>query len=264
MVVACGLSGHQRAYVVDGLRRYADCQFIDSFDDLDRMLSTLTRCDALVLAPQDQRGRDALGTVERVARDWPGTAVVIFCPARTDPAPSIRQLILAGAHEIVFEGVHPTAAKLAQAVENARRECAAETVFLRLQPLIPAQLHSMVHAVVARPDILTSVAELGAALGVHRKTLVNRCTRSDFLQPAELIMWCRLAMVGHMLERTGSTVESIALTLGFASHTALRNLVKRYTGRRATDIRREGGLALVLFALGRRIEARRGRELPIP
>jgi len=264
VVVACGLARHQRSYVIDGLRLYADCRFIDSFDDLDRALPALTRCDALILAPQDQRGRDARGTVERVTRDWPGTAVVIFCPATMGSAPSLRALILAGAHQIVFEGVHPTAVHLAQAVEDARRECAAETVFVRMQPLVPPGLHSMVNAVLGRPNTLTSVADVAAAMGVHRKTLVNRCARSGFLQPAELITWCRLAMVGHMLERTGSTVESIGLTLGFPSHTALRNLIKRYTGRRATDIRREGGLALVLSALSRRVEALGSRELPIP
>src|SRR5439155_24237331 len=126
------------------------------------------RCDALILAPQDVRGRDAVSVVERVARDWPGTAIVIFCPPRTETAPSIKALLLSGAHEIVFEGVHDTAAALAQSVENARRECGAQAVFVRLQPLVPATLHPMVQAVVARADVLTSVDAVAAALGVHR------------------------------------------------------------------------------------------------
>jgi methylphosphotriester-DNA--protein-cysteine methyltransferase len=78
-----------------------------------------------------------------------------------------------------------------------------------------------------------------------------------------VILWCRLAIVGHMLERTGSTVESIGLALGFPSHTALRNQVKRYTGRTATAIRQEGGLAAVLAAWRRKL-ASRGVRLPIP
>src|SRR2546423_12220591 len=109
VVVACGVTRHQRAYVVDGLRRIADCRFVDTFDDLERDLASLTRCDALILAPEDQRGRTATATVERVAREWPGTAIVIFCPARAESSPSIRSIFLAGAHKIVFEGVTDTA-----------------------------------------------------------------------------------------------------------------------------------------------------------
>jgi len=259
--VACGLARHQRAYLLDGLRHSAECQFIDTFDELDRLLPTLTRCDALVLAPQDHRGRDALDTVERVARDWPAAGVVMLFPPRAEAASSIRSLVLAGAHALVFDGVHDTATSLAQAVENARREVAAQVVFRRLQPLIPSALHSMAHAVVSRPEALTSVALVAVALGVHRKTLVNRCARCRSLQPAAFILWCRLAMVGYLLERTGCTVESIAMTLGFPSHTALRNMIKRYTGRIATDIRREGGLGAVLTAFGARMSAKYGGEL---
>jgi transcriptional regulator GlxA family with amidase domain len=122
--------------------------------------------------------------------------------------------------------------------------------------------------VLARPDSLTSVESVAAALGVHRKTLVNRCAQSRCLQPAELIMWCRLALVGHFLERTGSTIEAIGLMLGFPSHTALRNVMKRYTDMRATEVRERGGLDTVVSALERRIsewraDAAAEAELPI-
>ena len=262
VVVACGLSRQQRAYVADGMRRRADCRFIDSFDDLDGVLQTLTRCDAVVLSPRDVRGRDALTTVELLARRWPATAIVIFCP----PQPtgfSPRALLLAGAHDVVFEGVHDTAASVAQKIEDARRERAAEAVFARLEPLVPAALHTMAHIILARADLMTSVGVVADALGVHRKTLVNRCAKAAFLDPGEVVVWCRLAMVGHLLERTGSTVERIGINLGFPSHTALRNLIKRHVGLRALEIRRQGGLEAVIQAFSRRISTRSAAKLPI-
>lgn len=252
VVFACGLAGHQRAYVADGLRRRADVRFVESFEALDRLLPTASRCDALVVAPADQRRRSAVATVERVAREWPETAIVVFCPHDREQPPSLRALLLAGAHEFVFEGMHDTASKLALAVENGRRECAAEGVFREIHDIIPPELQTSAQTVLARPD-LTSVEQLASAMGVHRKTLVNRCARSGFLQPAELIVWCRLASVGHMLEHSGATIESIALTLGYPSHTSLRNMIKRHTGRTATEIRHEGGLAAVLKALRKRL-----------
>ena len=252
-VVACGLTRHQRAYLLDGLRRRASCQFIESYDDLDAALPSLARCDALVLALEDAAGRDARAVVERVTRDWPATAIVVYCPPRTERPLSIKALALAGAHQFVFEGVNDTAATLAQAVENARRECIADSVQSALLRLLPPALHSIADTVLSRPDNATSVERVASAMGVHRKTLVNRCGRSSFLKPAEVILWCRLAMVGRMLEHTGATVESIALTLGFPSHTSLRNFMKKYTGATATELRKSGGLAAVLAALERRI-----------
>ena len=115
----------------------------------------------------------------------------------------------------------------------------------------------MVHAVLSRPHEVTTVTRLAAALAVHRKTLVNHCARAGFLPPAALIGWCRLAVVGYLLERTGATVESIALSLEYPSHTALRNLVKRYTRLRATDIRQHGGLSIVVEAFARRVASHR-------
>lgn len=114
----------------------------------------------------------------------------------------------------------------------------------------------MLEATLARPDAIKTVPELGAALGVHRKTLFNHCRRASFLAPAELIAWGRLAMVAYMLETTACTIERIAIELGYASDTALRNTFKRYTGRRAGEIRSAGGVDAVVSALQSRL--RRG------
>src|SRR5687767_4452934 len=182
IVLACGLSRAQRVHVADGLRR-ADCTYVETFDELERVLPTMTTCDALVLAPRDHRQRDAVDVVQRVAGQWPGTAIVIFCPPRSEDAVSFRALALAGAHQFVFEGVHNTAAALAAAVDHACHASSADIVVQKLEPLVPLELHSIVHVVLSRPDSLTTVDHVAAALGVHRKTLVNRCAKAGFIRP---------------------------------------------------------------------------------
>lgn len=259
-VLACALPRHQQAFLLDGLKRQGHCRFVDTFHELEQAMSDTELWDAVVVAPQDARGQVATGIIERLAREWRGTGVVVFFPARGDMGGSPREFALAGAHQLVFEGVDNTAATLAQAVANARRECTADVVFAALQSHVPPALHALVHAIVSRPQEVTTVTRLASALAVHRKTLVNRCARAGFLSPAALIGWCRLAVVGYLLERTGATVESIALNLEYPSHTALRNLVKRYTRLRATEIRRRGGLPVVVEAFARRLESRRARE----
>ena len=257
-VIGCALNHHQRAHVIDGLRRTA-LRFVDTFGELERILTAPVNCDALILVPEDRTGRTALPTVERVAREWPGIALVMLCSSRAATGTSLRHLVIAGAHQLVFEGMHDTAAIIAAAVEHARAEGAADLVFRDMALLVPPALHSIVMAVLGRPDVLTTVQELSIFLGVHRRTLLNRCTKERFLQPAELITWCRLAVVSHFLERTGATVESLALKFGFPSHTALRNLIKRYTGMRATEIRSHGGLALTLAAMRARVGPHAGQ-----
>jgi AraC-like DNA-binding protein len=253
VVMVCGLTRHQRSYAEDGLRRRAELSFVDTFEQLEAHLASSSRWSALVLTPSDGSGRTALPIVQHLTQLWPETAIVIFFPAGQADGPSPRALVAAGAHGLVFEGVHPTATKLALSVELALRELAAESVLERLAPIVPASLHTMVQQVLFRGDAVASVESLAAALGVHRKTLFNRCERAGFLQPAELIMWCRLAMVARRLERTGATVELIAYELGFPSHTTLRNRLKSYTGKTATEIRQAGGLGVVLDALQRKV-----------
>ena len=258
-VVACALPRHQQAYVADGLRHRGTFRFLATGDDLLRELER-DACDVVIVGPRDAGGDSTALLVERIARDWPDVAVVMFFPPRSVPDFSPRSFLLAGAHQLVYEGVNDTALTIAQAVENARRECSAEVVFTAIQPLIPPPLQPGAHAVVSSPHRLTSVTTLAAEQGVHRKTLVNRCARVGFLSPAELISWCRLCVVGHLLERTGATVETIALNLEYPSHTALRNRMKRYTGMRATEVRQAGGLAAVVEAFARRLEAHRRRD----
>jgi AraC-like DNA-binding protein len=262
LIVACALNRQQQAFVRDGLRRSA-CRFVDTFGELERLLAESLQCDTLILAPEDREGRSATASIRRAIRQWPETAIVALCPSRSEQTPSLQQLVVAGVHKLVFSGMHDTAAELAVAVDMARRECAAERVYREITPLVPSTLHGLVELVLGRPDSVASVAEVSNLLGIHRKTLFNWCTKAGFLQPGELIVWCRLAMVAHFLERSGATIESIALNLGFASHTALRNLIKRYAKRTASEVREQGGLTVLLDAMRERLARHPTKALPL-
>jgi transcriptional regulator GlxA family with amidase domain len=183
-------------------------------------------------------------------------AIVAVCQAGSQYSTDIRALAAAGVHQFVFAGIDDTGVALRAVLDAARQQCAGEWVMRHLEPLVPAELHPLMGAALARPNVVTTVTALADALGVHRKTLFNRCERANFLPPAELLTWVRLALVAHLLETTGCTVEAMAIELSFPSDTALRNALKRYTGNRASHIRAHGGLACVIRAMNRRIGAR--------
>jgi transcriptional regulator GlxA family with amidase domain len=113
----------------------------------------------------------------------------------------------------------------------------------------------------AYPERATSVQAVAHVLGVHRKTLVNYCAQASLPPPGAVIAWCRLLLVGHFLETPGRTVEGIALRVEFASATALRNMLRRYTGLRPQQVRERGGLRCIVDAFRRSLAERRTEGL---
>lgn len=259
IVVAAGLDARRAARVIDALRDRAVLWIVSSLAALQTFLRGSTEpVDVVVIPARDDSGRDVADFVRELATAWPRMAIVVYCEIVSVEAPDIRSLAVAGAHQFVFAGVDDSALTLRGILDSARREVASEFLMLQLATVLPSELHPLAERVLARPDVVTTVPALAAALGVHRKTVFNRCARAGSLTPSELVTWIRLVMVAYLLETTGRTVERIAVDLGFASDTSLRNLLKRYSGHRAGDIRESGGARLVMDALAARTRAQSG------
>lgn len=253
-VVACAVTPTQRGRLIDALRGRVTLRFVATFAELSETLKQSTDpVDAVVLPARDADGQDASRIVREVAVGRPRTAIVVWCDARSEHSLEIRALAVAGAHQFLFLGMEDYGVSLRAVLDVAKRQCGAEWVMERLSRIVPSLLHPMLEATLARPDAIRSLPDLASAIGVHRKTLFNHCRRVGFLAPAELIAWGRLAMVAYLLETTSCTVERIAIELGYASDTSLRNTMKRYTGQRAGEIRAAGGVERVIQALEERV-----------
>jgi len=223
---------------------------VDKFDAVASFISQSADSVAIVLLPvRDGSGMEATALTRRIAAASPRTAIIVHCRAGGEHTSEIRSLAAAGVHQFLFRGIDDYGIALKAVLQAARRQCASECVYRALAPLVPPTLHSMVEAALNAPDAITNVDSLSAALGIHRKTLFNRCERAAFLGPSELLRWVRLALVAYLLETTGCTLERLAIDLAFPSDVSLRNMLKRYTGLRSIDIRRGGGCAVVLDAL---------------
>lgn len=253
-VMVCGVTPVQRARLADALRGRAVLREADRFLHLTHALrSTIEHVDAIVLGTRDATGADAAATVRVIAADRPRTAIIAYCQAGVQHSTDIRALATAGVHQFVFAGIDDNGVAFRAVLDAARRQCAAEFIMQRIARLLPPSVQPMAEAVLARPDVITSVSALANAMSVHRKTLFNRCHQASFLPPAELMTWARLALVGFYLDNTGCTIETIAAELSFASDTALRNTIKRYVGRRATEIRQTGAFQAVVASFAERI-----------
>lgn len=251
---ACGCDATRMARIADATRRELAVRAIGDARELIALLHSAAEApEVIVLAVSTHAARDAAALVRQVRVGRPRAAVVAYCDdVRDEPAP-VGALAAAGVHQFLFLGVNDRGVVLRATLDGARQQCAAEVVMAALRPHLAAELHPMVETALARPAVVNDVASLARALGVHRKTLFNRCVRAGVRSPAALLTWTRIALAGYLLESTGCTVESLSIELGFPSATALRNAIKRYTGRRPTAVRDGGGLALVVECMRARV-----------
>lgn len=254
LVAVCGLGSRVEARIADGLRGAGRLVRLTGAAELDDYLSASPAdLDVLIVPAPDLGEWDSLCVIRRVVRERPRTAVLVWCRYGAEFSSDLRALAAAGVHQFVFDGRSDSGVALRAAVSSARAQCAADWLLDQMQPLFPPRVHPVIEAALSHPDRITSVPELAAALGVHRKTLFNWCRATGLSGPAELLAWCRLCLVAYHLEFTGCTVEAIALGLSYPSDTALRNSLRRYTGQRATEIRAGSGVHGVVRQLAERL-----------
>jgi AraC-like DNA-binding protein len=258
------LDRRARARIAHAVQRMARCVYCERVGDVRRALESAVarraRISAVILEPRDA---DRLPTSPLVAqlRDLaPAVPVLALCPASADASPDILAAARAGVSGILLQGHDDVGAALRSAIESAGDDCAARLVVRELRDLLRGTSRGLVEYCMQHSRSALSVAGVAQALGVHRKTLVNRVAAAGLPEPRLLITWCRLCLVAHALEDPMRSVEQIAAELDFPSATALRNLCKRHTGLRATEIRERGGLAYVLPLFRRRLLAAQGND----
>lgn len=256
-VLSCALDLRQRARLCEAVRQRAAVRDVDSFQELSVALRSVPEhVDCIVLGARDRTGAEATAAIREITTLRPRTAVIAYCRAGIHHSSDLRALAIAGVHQFVFDGIDDTGVAFRTVIEAGRQTCAAEWLMRQLTPLVPPALHPMLEAALAKANEITTVSELAAKLGVTRTTLFNRCVRAGSLMPEELLTWARLSVVAFFLETTGSTIEAIAYQVGFASDTALRNTMKRYTSLTASQVRASGGVTRVVAALRSRLGRR--------
>ncbi len=246
----------ERARITGALRGWALVLWAGSLGDVPGLVRDADVAPAAaIVAARDAGGARGPTVVRELAALVPHLPVIAHCRTGVDHAADVRAMAEAGVHEFLFVGVDDNGAGLRSVLASAQRACAAERVAEMVRPLLPDRLRSIATACLTHPVQGRTVAGLAKLLGVHRKTLLNHCARDGGPSPAALIAWCRLMLAAHLLATTGQTVEWVALELEYPSATALRNAMKRYTGLRASEVTRDGGLARVVRAFKRQTKS---------
>jgi AraC-like DNA-binding protein len=248
----------ERLRIDTAVRAHATVRFVGTAGELiAQLVQARSLPIALIVEPRDCDGRSTAPIVRQLVDAHPALPIIGYCHAGYEHSRDILELGLAGAHELLFHGIDDSGVALRGVVTSAGHACAAAQVLSAIKRDIPETLLPMFEFCLSYPERATSVQAVAQVLGVHRKTLVNYCAQASLPPPGAVLAWCRLLLVGHFLQTPGRTVEEIALRVEFASATALRNMLRRYTGLRPQQVRERGGLRCVVDAFRQSLAERR-------
>jgi AraC-like DNA-binding protein len=246
----------ERARIASTLRgRSMEVVFVDRIGQLsDAVTHAREPIAAIIVEVRDAEGLPVHEIVGDLHAGGTGTPLVAYCRPGAEHSTDIRALVLAGAHQLLFHGIDDAGIALRHILDAAQRAAVGERAREELMRVVPPKLSAFVSHVTRYPET-EKVTEVADALGYNRKTLVNHCAQAAFLPPHELLGWCRLAVAGELIASSCRTIETIANQLGFASDTSLRNMMKRYTGLKALEVRERGGARCVVAVMRQRVPA---------
>ena len=78
---------------------------------------------------------------------------------------------------------------------------------MKFEPLVPATIVPFLRYCLEHARRNITVEEVAAAMGVHRKTLVDRLKAAHLPSPRAMIGWCRLLMAARLLDDPGRTID---------------------------------------------------------
>jgi AraC-like DNA-binding protein len=251
-----------RARLSDALKNEASVRYCARLSEVETMVEAgLT--NLIVVDHRDHDGSPTLPSVRKLRYEYPSVPIVMYLPMSAVVSGAVMEYAKAGVSQLVFQGVDDLKASLRLAINVALDQMSALTLIAEFEPHVPASVVPFLRYCLehARRDI--TVEDVADAMGVHRKTLVDRLKAAHLPSPRAMIGWCRLLMAARVLDDPGRTVEQAALKLDFPSGAALRNMFKRYTGLRTAEVRQNGGVRCLVHALKRELAAVSAGKPPV-
>jgi len=213
------------------------------------------RVDAVLVEPWDECGTPATDAVRVLRGEFRWLPIAIYCRLEPLEAREIIALGKAGADLVVLRGYDVLHRTLRELLARTRARRIAHAVLPAVEDTLPRSVVPVLAYCLDHADAALTVVTVARALSLSRKTLANRLAAAGLPAPSAIISWCRVLLAARLLEDRARSVEGIALALHFGSSAALRNMLRRYTGLRTSQIR-AGGLDCVLTMFRNRLVRR--------
>ncbi|GAC1479731.1 MAG: hypothetical protein NVS1B4_24490 [Gemmatimonadaceae bacterium] len=233
-----------RIRIADALRSRGVPQFCSSGREVAALVRALSPA-AVVVELRDAAGFSTAPVISMLRREFPSIPVLAYCGLTQAEARDMFLAARAGASSVILRGVDDERTMLDRCLARAADDSVRDR-FVRALPGLPVSIAPFVDFCFTNGRRAFAITEAADALGVHRKTLVNRLSVAGWPTPTAVAGWVRIFVAASLMEDPGRTVERVALDVGLPSAAALRNMLRRRTGLRPAEVRAAGGLAAVL------------------
>lgn len=203
-------------------------------------------------------GASAATEIRRLRERSPALEVVALADFTRRPAADAFTLATLGVREIVCTREPDAVAHVSAALGAHLNRGALEETVEALGATVPAAVHRWLAPVLLSARGAGSVAELARAVRCSPRTLRRTVRGAGLPSPEELLAWRRLLHAGRLLD-DGRSADSVARALDWSSGSALRKCLKRLTGLRPGELRRQGGFGALAALFLRRC---RGEAAP--
>lgn len=253
IVAALVLNAGHRLALRRGLRGVAEVRFCARIEGL-RALVRGSCVQLVITEPTDSEGRSTVATLAEIRQGFPSLPIMAYCGLTASDAHSLIAMVRAGADDVIVHDFDDVGTAARQVIARAAANRVGGQAFAELSPFVPATVRPILAYCLESPIVAMSVDDVAHALGIARRTLVNRLAAAGMPGPAALLTWSRLLVAAHLLEDPARSVDQVAEAVRFRSATALRVTCKRYTGLRPLDLRTRGGhrhlVDLIRIAIG--------------
>jgi AraC-like DNA-binding protein len=200
----------------------------------------------LVIAePRDPTNAETAPVIRAIRAAHPSIPIVVLCDLTADDIHLLVDLIRAGADDAIVRSVERVSAIAAGLLaRSATRPLLAKAVD-EIRDLAPDDARSVLAYAIEHPAARRPVEQVAKALGVSRRTLVNRLSAAGLPGPSVFVAWGRLLAAASALEDPASSVRDVARTLGLQSSAGLHVLCRRHSSLSVRTLRRRGPSAVI-------------------
>jgi AraC-like DNA-binding protein len=187
-----------------------------------------------------------LDSVALFHEQFPSIALIAYGDfARRSVRDTVR-LVRVGVWDIVIRGEEDNPLKLRDLVGEALAPSLVGGALPKLRDLLPAHLVPLFRQLLSVADRPLTPTDVARLYHRHPNTLRQHLRAAGLPPLNKLIVWMHLFHAAYRLGDTVRSFESVALSLGFPSASALRNQLRRYAGVTPHELRTGDGVDMLL------------------
>lgn len=234
----------QRSRVCQAVRARAAVRLLKSVEQLVSLVRT-GEADAVVSSLRTPEGRSLVAVLSALRASAPATPILVYTDVSAPNVQEVVKAIQAGVNGVIIAGQDDSPIRLERVLLDATESCSTARVRGIVGPLKSPNLRSLFSVIAGRTTTPLSVDALAVACHVSRRTLVNRARKASWPPPRRLISWSRLLHASALLDESDLRIERLAHELEFPSGSALSNMLHRYVGLSASQLRQRGAFEYV-------------------